>query len=99
MDLTSQDKAMFANIDRLVPGSILTDYAQEMVNRAEKAVLSRVDSRLNKPLYELACLRDEFSWEEHDIEHEAVAPDVIEQCVSCRMQKIIEDIMLATVPK
>lgn len=97
--LTEQDRAVFGPIDRLVPGSILSAYAQSMIDRVEKGTLSLVGSRLNKVLYELAGFRDEFSWEDHDTEHEAATPEVIEQCTACRIQTYIDWIMEATVPR
>jgi hypothetical protein len=95
--LTPQDEAMFAAIDRLVPGSILADYAQTMVERTQAETLRKVAGRLNSPLYLLSVLRDEFSWKGHDADHEAASPATVDLCIACRLGQILDWIMEATV--
>ena len=96
--MTKQDEAMLAPVDRFIGGgSNLVGYARTMLERQETETSYRIGHRLTVPLELLAGIRDEFSWEDHDQEHEAVAPAEVEQCVACRLQQVVDLVMEAPV--
>ncbi len=94
--LTAQERACFEPIDRQIPGSNLVGIAESIATRTEEEFKARLAHGLFPPiLNRLAEIRDEFSWAGHDHEHEAAAPDVTDECVACRLQRVIDSIMEA----
>lgn len=95
--LTAQDRAMFAPVDRYVPGSSLTEYAESMCERVEAEVKARLAHGLFPPILDqLVELRGEFEdGHHHSLEGHDNSTVHAETCLACRVQVIIDSIMEA----
>lgn len=96
--LSSQDRAMFAPVDRAIPGSVLTEYAESMCQRVAEETKRRLRyGVLDTALSHLVSVRGQLCL--NPLQHEQDHPNpsvTAEVCVVCEVQLVIDLIMEAT---